>query len=173
MPKRSHTEMQDKNKKIENNNKSIMEKWRQRRQQQQSSSSSSYKTPDHPIIHVSQADANVSRKRRKKGKLEAPMAKRFHGDKILRRNPPEKRSKTPVSRALHKKQDHEDDLEERRIAIEKVRAANILLNLGQGTRKKHKKKGTKKKRKKKKRTKRTKKKHKKRKRKRKRTKRKH
>lgn len=75
MSKRKRNSQEERNKKIENNNESIMEKYRQRRQQQQRQQSS-YKTPNHPIrdLKFLPSDPNVSKKRRKDGKLKRPTA---------------------------------------------------------------------------------------------------
>ena len=72
MSKRKRSSQEERNKEIENNNESIMEKYRQRRQRQQSS----YKTPNHPIrdLKFLQANREVSKRRRKDGKLKRPTA---------------------------------------------------------------------------------------------------
>ena len=158
MSKRKRNSQEERNKEIENNNESIMEKYRQRRQQQRQQSS--YKTPNHPIrdLKFLPVDPNVSKKRRKDGKLERPTSKRFYGDNILGRNDPRKRPSNPLQRTLHKKQKEWDAA----LESDEKTAVDSLLNLRKGTRKKRKKKrkkkrtkrnSTKKKRTKKKRTK--------------------
>ena len=143
MSKRKRNSKEEINKKIENNNESIMEKYRQRRQrQQQQRQQSSYKTPNHSIrdLKFLTADPNVSKKRRKDGKLERPTSKRFYGDKILGRNDPRKRPSNPLQRTLHKKQKEWDAA----LESDEKTAVDSLLNLRKGTRKKRKKKHKKK-----------------------------
>jgi len=145
MSKRKRSSQEERNKKIENNNESIMEKYRQQRQQrqQQQRQQSSYKTPNHPIrdLKFLPADPNVSKRRRKNGKLERPTSKRFYGNKILGRNDPRKRPSNPLRRTLHKKQKDWDAA----LESDEKTAVDSLLNLRKGTRKKRKKKGSEKK----------------------------
>ena len=136
MSKRKRSSQDERNKKIKENNESIMEKYRQRRQQQQQQSS--YQTPGHPIrdLKFLPVDPNVSKKRRKDGKLERPTSKRFYGDNILGRNDPRKRPSNPLQRTLHKKQKEWDAA----LESDEKTAVDSLLNLRKGTRKKLKKK---------------------------------
>ena len=144
MSKRKRNSQEEINKKITEKNKEFMKKYEEKRlkRQQQSSSSSSYKTPNHPIrdLKFLSADPNVSKKRRKDGKLERPTSKRFYGDKILGRNDPRKRPSNPLQRTLHKKQKEWDAA----LESDEKTAVDSLLNLRKGTRKKRKKKRKKK-----------------------------
>jgi hypothetical protein len=141
MSKRKRNSKEEINKEIENNNEPIMEKYRKRRQRQQRQQSS-YKTPNHSIrdLKFLPEDPNVSKKRRKDGKLERPTSKRFYGDKILGRNDPRKRPSNPLQRTLHKKQKEWDAA----LESDEKTAVDSLLNLRKGTRKKLKKKRKKK-----------------------------
>ena len=144
MSKRKRNSQEEINKKITEKNKEFMKKYEEKRlkRQQQSSSSSSYKTPNHPIrdLKFLPVDPNVSKKRRKDGKLERPTSKRFYGDKILGRNDPRKRPSNPLQRTLHKKQKEWDAA----LESDEKTAVDSLLNLRKGTRKKRKKKRKKK-----------------------------
>ena len=120
------------NAEISKGNNDIMEKHRRRRRQ-------SHQTPNNPIRHFLQADREVSRRRRMKGKLKEPNPIRIHGDKILGRNDPRKRPSNPLPRTLQKKQKVWDAA----LESDEKTAVDSLLNLRKGTRKKRKKKGTK------------------------------
>lgn len=110
--------------KKKSNNTLILEKYRRRQLKMKN------QTPNHGITKHTQADREVNAERRRlKGKLPAPKSKRLFRDEIIEKNNPLKRASNPTARTLTKKNDAEDELEERRVAIEKVKAANILLNL--------------------------------------------